>query len=113
MLCLFLFILGSSVSASGSVKLTEIMFDPAGSEIADEYIEVQNVGSAAVELTGWSVGEGRTTEEIVPLGSAALAPGQFGLILDPDYSVEGGIYGPLGFGINKALSGFLNGETIE
>ena len=84
---------GGAVCAD--VRLMEVMYDPAGSELTDEFIEVQNIGPLPVEMTGWRVGEGAVTEALIAVGSASLASGQFGLLLDPDYELGVGAYAPL------------------
>tara|TARA_B100001123_G_scaffold444678_1_gene594186 strand:+ start:992 stop:1840 length:849 start_codon:yes stop_codon:yes gene_type:complete len=84
---------GGAVCAD--VRLTEVMYDPAGSELTDEFTEVQNIGPLPVDMTGWRVGEGAVTEALIAVGSASLASGQFGLLLDPDYELGVGAYAPL------------------
>jgi len=84
---------GGAVCAD--VRLMEVMYAPAGSELTDEFIEVQNIGPLPVDMTGWRVGEGAVTEALIAVGSASLASGQFGLLLDPDYELGVGAYAPL------------------
>ncbi len=69
------------------VILTEVMFDPAGSESTDEFVEIYNAGAVPVDLSGWRLGDGTSTDAILPADSAdlTLLPGQFGIILDPNY----------------------------
>ena len=88
-------VVGTSTTVRASVRLTEIMFDPIGSEVSDEFLEFQNVGSSQIDLTGWRVGDGDAVDLLVPVGSAVLQPGQYGVVVDPDYDLDGGIYGPL------------------
>ena len=58
------FLVGLPTPLWGQVVLSEVMFDPAGSEFYDEFVEVQNVGDQAVDLTGWRVGDGEETHII-------------------------------------------------
>ena len=44
--------------ASAQMVISEVMFDPEGSEFYDEFIELQNIGDIAVDLDGWRVGDG-------------------------------------------------------
>ena len=69
------------------VTLSEVMFDPAGSEATDEFIEIYNLSATdSVDLAGWRVGDGSGSDMLIDSGDGlVLAPGQFGLILDPDY----------------------------
>ncbi len=70
-----------------SIILTEIMFNPAGSEHYDEFVEIFNISETdSVYLAGWSIGDGSGFDEIIDAGSGlTLAPGQIGLILDSGY----------------------------
>ena len=73
-------------SAVGQVVVCEVMFDPSGSEFYDEFIEVQNLGPDPVDLSGWRVGDGEETDQILGRrGDPILPGGAFGLILDSGY----------------------------
>ncbi len=66
--------------------LNEIMFNPDGDENADEYIELVNTAATAIDLSGWRVTDGADTDSVVTLEQGLHAlPGQYVLILDPDY----------------------------
>jgi hypothetical protein len=68
------------------VTLTEIMFNPVGNGDWDEFIEIYNTGTSAVNLTGWRISDGVGDDEIIAVDQGLLLnPGQFALILDPDY----------------------------
>ena len=75
------------VSVSPQIILTEIMFDPAGSEHTDEFVEIYNLSKTeAVDLTGWRLADGSDDDGIVDAGNGLmLQPGQYGVILDADY----------------------------
>ena len=75
------------VFVSPQIILTEIMFDPAGSEYTDEFVEIYNLSnSVAVDLTGWRLADGSNDDGIVDAGDGlVLQPGRYGVILDPDY----------------------------
>lgn len=74
-------------AAAGDVVLSEVMYDPAGPESHDEYVEVVNASERErVDLTGWCVGDGDELDLLRDTGSGmVLAPGQRGLILDSSY----------------------------
>ena len=62
------------------------MFNPAGDENADEFIELVNNSTAVMDLSGWRVTDGVDTDTVVALEQGLRAlPGQYVLILDPDY----------------------------
>ncbi|MFC1729257.1 lamin tail domain-containing protein [candidate division KSB1 bacterium] len=73
--------------------MTEIMFNPSGNENQNEFIEVFNTGSEPIDLTGWTISDGENADRIVPAASGTLLlPGQYGVILDPDYFGNSAIY---------------------
>ncbi|MFC1502371.1 lamin tail domain-containing protein [bacterium] len=78
----------------GQIVLSEVMFDPDGSEHSDEFIEIVNTSSSlSVDLRGWEIGDGSSKDAICDAGEGlVLRPGQYGLILDPDYFEESILY---------------------
>ncbi len=81
---------------SGQVVISEVMFDPSGSEFYDEFIEIQNLGEDSVDMKGWRVGDGEETDGIVPrAGGTVLHPGGVGLVLDAGYFEHSTRYDPL------------------
>jgi len=74
---------GSGVS---QVTLTEIMFKPIGDGDLDEFIEIYNTGTSTINLSGWRISDGEDDDQLIAYAQGLLLePGQFGLILDPDY----------------------------
>jgi hypothetical protein len=97
--CIFLLLLPASI-VPAQVILSEVMFDPSGSEFYDEYIEIQNLGNTPVDLQGWRVGDADETDVLLPLqGTMYLAPGAFGLVLDSGYTDHSDRYDPLPDGL--------------
>jgi hypothetical protein len=84
-------------SLFSKVILTEVMFDPIGSESSDEFIEINNISQTEqIDLSGWRIGDGTGNDEIMDAGEGLLlSPGQYGLIVDPDYLVGAAIYDSL------------------
>ncbi len=77
----------------GQVYLTEIMFNPLEDEDIYEFVEIWNSGSDSVNLSGWRLSDGAGEDEIIPAQTGTILPGGwFGLILDPDYFDNPGIY---------------------
>ena len=90
----------SSAPAPAQVILSEIMFDPSGSEFYDEFIEIQNTSDSAVDLFGWRIGDADETDELTPMGdSAVLEAGDFALVLDSGYPSHSNRYDPLPEGL--------------
>lgn len=65
--------------ASRTVKINEVIFNPKGREEAgEEWIELYNTGSEAVDLTGWELGDEDGNWFIFP--SFTLNPGRYVVI---------------------------------
>ena len=73
---------------AAEVVLSEIMYDPAGPEWHDEYVELQNTSpDRAVDLTGWRLGDPDELDGLAAAGRGlVLPPGGFALILDGSYA---------------------------
>lgn len=90
--CLFL----PLCTAPAQVVISEVMFDPAGSENADEFVELFNVSPTdTVRLEGWSLGDGTGSDALSDAGAGtgtALGPRGYALVLDPDYFESSAAY---------------------
>lgn len=49
---------------SNDIELSELLPDPEGSDVTDEWIEIHNVGSSAVDMYGWQVADASKTYTI-------------------------------------------------
>jgi hypothetical protein len=74
-------------TAAAQVVLTEVMFNPAGSDSHDEFVEIVNLSASQnVDLSGWQISDGSGIDAVVAYQHGTLLqPGQIGLILDPSY----------------------------
>ncbi len=81
------FFFHGGIFASEQVLLNEVMFDPRGSENACEYVEIVNTSdNHSVDLAGWRIGDGTADDALEDAGyGRILGPGQYAVILDPDY----------------------------
>ena len=72
---------------NASIVITEIMANPT-SETTGEYVELHNVGVAAVDVAGWVIDDGDATDLLVGYGGGptAIPAGGWAVILDPDYA---------------------------
>jgi len=74
-------------SVLSQIVLTEVMFDPVGSEYTDEFVEIINLSEFdSVDMAGWQFTDGTGDDEIIDAGMGmVILPGQYGIILDRDY----------------------------
>jgi hypothetical protein len=98
----FLFLLFSSVC------INEVMSNPLGSsgtnspEDRNEFVELLNIGIDAVDLNGWKITDFDAVDEIVAFYALSgdlntiLEPGEFALVMDPEYVDSGENYMPYG-----------------
>jgi cysteine-rich repeat protein len=77
---------GSPVSTTG-ITVSEVMANPINEE-KGEFIEIFNGGPVGVDVNGWWVSDGDSLDQIIGWngGPAVIAPGQFGVILDPEFN---------------------------
>jgi len=87
----------------GQVVLSEVMYDPAGSEPHDEYVELFNTSQTeAVDLSGWHLGDEKELDRLVGTGAGmVIEPGQFALVLDGSY-----------WGNSQTYAGVQNGAVL-
>lgn len=76
--------------APAQVILTEVMFDPAGPEASDEFVEIYNLGSEPVDLSGWQIGDGVGYDFLAEVAGHGfiLHPQQYAVILDLNYFLD-------------------------
>lgn len=89
-----LWLLALTAGLQAQVTLSEIMFDPIGSEAHNEFVELFNLSSTdSLDLAGWQISDGTGTDTIVGVDQGTvLAPGQFALILDRSYFENSDLY---------------------
>jgi len=90
------------------VCINEVMSNPLGTsgsgfpEDRNEFIEIFNLGSTPVDLKGWKITDFDAVDVIVPFcvfssdSNTLLMPGEFALIMDPEYVDSGENYMPYG-----------------
>lgn len=76
--------------ASGpAVAITEVLANPAGTEPAEEFVEIVNLGPTAVSLEGWSLTDTLAKPgDLLPADS--LPPGAVGLVVPSTFQGLGG-----------------------
>lgn len=69
------------------VVINEVMANPLGPEPEQEWVELVNDGTAAVELAGFQLSDGAG---VSTLGAARLEPGAFALVVRDDFVADDG-----------------------
>lgn len=84
-LSIYLFLIYTPLAAFAAVaSITEIMFDPEGSDTKREWVKIQNTGDAPIDLTRWKFVEGGVRHSIVATTKTHVLPGEFAVIaVDP------------------------------
>lgn len=69
-------------SVSGAVVISQVLYDPAGTESGGEAVELRNDGDSAVDVSGWFLAsEASATDATIPAG-VVLGAGRTYLIAD-------------------------------
>ncbi len=81
----------------GQVVISEIMFNPPGTERYNEFIELYNSSPRdSIDLNNWLVSDGTKYNTIQPYqNSAVLKPLQFAVLLSPNYFLKSGYFDTL------------------
>ncbi|HEY3294365.1 MAG TPA: lamin tail domain-containing protein [bacterium] len=73
-----------------ALTLNEIMYNPAGADNTDEFVELYNESQFAASVSGWRLVIGADTDAVVAMEQGLIAaPHQYVLIMDPDYFAQG------------------------
>ena len=121
--------------AGAQVILTEVMFDADTLESYNEFVEIYNLNSFSVDLSGWQGGDSVEQDFLTDAGNGLLLqPQQYGIILDPGYftnstsydslippealtlTIDDGSFGSFGFSNTQPEFVLLinsNGDTIQ
>ena len=84
------FTMGISTHCVAQIVLSEIMFNPAGNERYNEFVEIYNTSeSDTIDLAGWMVSDGTKMNRITAYKHGTLlSPKQYALILVPKYFTD-------------------------
>ncbi len=67
----------------GQIHITEVMYDPSGSDTGREWVEVQNIGGSTIDFTTWKFFEANVNHGIDQIDgySVELNPGEYGIVV--------------------------------
>lgn len=73
----------STFSVSAQVQITEVMYDPAGSDTGREWVEIQNASGSTIDFTTWKFFEANVNHGIDQIEGYAkeLSAGEFGVVI--------------------------------
>lgn len=76
------------------IVISEIMYDPPGSDSPNEFVELYNLSKVdTVDLEGWRIGDRHLIDTIEDAGEGLMIPpGGYGLIFEGDYPGGSGLY---------------------
>lgn len=78
-----LFIAAVPLGAHAAVQITEIMYDVSGADSGREWVEITNLGSATVDVSGFKLFENNVNHALsVVSGTGVLQPGASAVIAD-------------------------------
>jgi len=91
---LLIFFLVLTASSSAQIVLSEIMFNPSGSERTDEFVEIYNLSTAdTIDVGGWLLSDSSGFNRIAghSMGSR-IPPQSYAMILVPNYYLQSNYY---------------------
>ncbi len=102
-LALVLGLMTAGGPSAAQVTLSEVMYDPAGNENHDEFVEIFNRSATdSVDLSAWAIGDSVELDKLVDAGwGLVLGPRQFAVILDGSY-----------FGNSTTYDGVIPAEAL-
>ena len=100
-----------SLSLWGQIMITEVMYNPAGADSPNEFVEIYNPSDLPANITGWSIADLAATDRLLDIAGASdiiLPSRTYAVIFEGDYS--GSMYQDLV--PDSALILFTNTTTI-
>ncbi|MEA3288450.1 MAG: lamin tail domain-containing protein [Candidatus Marinimicrobia bacterium] len=78
---------------ASSLRISEVMSNPQGSEYENEFIEVYNPSDHVMHINGWILSDGNGVDTIIHWsGPETIRSNGYALILDPSYDLSSGLY---------------------
>ncbi len=87
-------------SASTTILINEVLYDPIGADLGNEWIELYNLSDSPIDLTGWKIQYAGTTFQTAITLSGTIQPKSFSLVCEMNIG---------NCDLNVAKLGFQNG----
>lgn len=83
---LFLLVAATTVSASGSILITQVLYDPITSESGGEAVELYNPAPNAINISGWVISTETSPADVVFPAGTIIRSGSYYLVADAGWS---------------------------
>ncbi|MCK5330703.1 MAG: lamin tail domain-containing protein, partial [Candidatus Marinimicrobia bacterium] len=77
-----------SLSLGGQIMITEVMYNPAGADSPNEFVEIYNTSDFPADITGWSIADLAATDRLLDSAGASdiiLPSLTYAVIFEGDY----------------------------
>ena len=113
-----LFLAAGPLHVHADIIISEIFYDSSGTDSKQEWIELQNKGTSAVDISKWKINDGASHVLNAPpkngsTGSLILSPGSYSILVADANSFRATHAGISASVIDTSLSLSNDGETIS
>lgn len=84
--CILMMLCCCVAYASGNVVISEVYYDPAGSESGGEFIELYNPTSASIDISGFVIATESSMTDVIVGPGVVLGAGEYYLVADTGWS---------------------------
>ena len=102
----------ASMSASATIVIHQVLYDPLGTESGGEAIEIKNIGAEVIDISGWSIRTSTSAVDATIPDTTLLQPEQRYLIADTGMQDDQGSGFAGGQGRSRQHD-FVNGRLGE
>jgi hypothetical protein len=106
------FVFAGAHPVSAAVIITEVMYDPVGTDAKHEWVEVYNDGSLSVDGTKLKLREGGTDHRLTATNGSSLGSGEYAVIADDPTAFKQDYPSYAGALFDSAFSLSNTGETL-
>lgn len=108
----FLIVLAVPCTTHAAVRISEVMYDPSGSDAGHEWVEIYNDGSAT-DISTWRLLEGGSKHKLTPSAVGTISPNGYAILADNPSTFTSDYPNFHGLVFDTAFSGGLNNKDGE